>query len=413
MALSLSDIIFQKFEYVIDSFSIQSAGKTYKMETIQLTDLYIERDYDHDHLPVVMIRVVISDELYHTICTNPTNTTFTIVIKSQIDVGNKIKNSGSIYISDKFVPLGKDGTPFQSKQLYDQIKTKSTAGSNSTLTNFTNVRTFIIGRKTDLISTKKITNVVLSSSNMLDAVSVVLSQAGASKVLISPLDNNTSYSELILLPQPTIAQLKYLNSFYGFYKEGAQIFFDLWATYILRNSAKCTAYKSNEVRTVYFCIYDSSNAKAASMGSKSYINEKSAYIAVNGVNFHVEDLSTTSNEYIGTNSVVINNDGKVSQATSGKGTTYNVLSVRNHNNCYTSEISARIKELSCVVTISVMSFDLSLITPNKTYKILSSDTSVANKVTGSFRLVSIKTVFTKDGDVFIPTSVIMLKRTDA
>ena len=413
MTIKLSDLVFQNYEYIIDSLSIQCNGKTNKIENIQLTNFYIERDYDNDHLPVIILELVISDELYYNICTNQDNTTFTIVLKSQISVSESVKTSGSIYISDKFVPLNRDKTPFQNKQLYEMVKDKSSANDNSTLTNFTNKRTFILGRKADLSATKKITNMVLSSSNILNAISVVLTQAGATNVLMSPLDNNTTYSELILLPQPTIAQLKYLNSFFGFYKEGAQIFFDLNTTYILRNTAKCTAFRKNEIKTIYFCVYDSSNEKHPSIGSKTYTKEGTAYIGLSASNMDVQDLSKTENERIGTNSVLINNDGSVTQANSGIGTTFNVLSVRNHNNLYASEMALRIKESSCVVILTITNVDLSLITPNKMYKILSTDTDVAKKVSGSFRLSSIKTFFTKDGDRLIPTSIVILKRTDA
>ena len=411
-SINLSDLTFQNYEYVIDSLTIQCKGKDNKIEHIQMTNLFIEKDYDRDHLPIIMLQLVMADELYYDICNNKDTTTFTIVLKSQITTGNGIKSSGSIYISDKFVVLNNDNTPFQSKKLYDIIEGKSSAGITSTMSNFMNQRTFILGKKSDLVATKKNTNMVLSKSNMLNAISVTLSQAGSSKVLLSPLDNNTEYEELILLPQPTIPQLKYLNSFYGFYKEGAQIFFDLDCTYILRNTAKCTAYRPNEIKTVYFCVYDTSHGKTNSVGSRTYINEETAYIGLSGINMNVDDLTTSSNEYIGTNSVVINNDGTVSQAKSGIGTTFNILSVRNHNNFYADELSLRMKELSCVVTLTISNVDLSLITPNKTFKILATDTDVAKSVSGSFRLVSIKTFFNKDGNRLIPTSVVILKRTD-
>ena len=411
-AVNLSELLFQNFEYIIDSISIQCNGEDHKIEPIQLTNLYIEKDYDTDHLPIILIQLVMADELYYDICKNRDNTTFTIVLKSQISISEREKASGSIYISDKFITLDRDNTPFQSKKTYDAIKEKSSSGVNSTLTNFTNTRTFVLGRKSDLVATKKVTNIVLSSANMLDAVSVTLSQAGASNVLMSPMDNNTSYSELILLPQPTVPQLKYLNSFYGFYKEGAQIFFDLDCTYIIRNTAKCTAFRKNEIKTVYFCAYDLSESKTTSVGSKSYINEQTAYIGLSGNDMIVDDLSSSSNEYVGTNSVIINNDGNITQAKSGNGNTFNILSVRNHNNFYTDELALRMKEMSCVVTLKVTNIDLSLITPNKTFKILSTDTDVAQSVSGSFRLVSIKTFFNKDGDRLIATSIITLKRTD-
>ena len=149
--LKLSEIVFQNFEYVIDSISIQCKGKEHKIEPIQLNNLYIEKDYDKDHLPVILLQLVMADELYYDICHNRDTTVFTLVLKSQISVSERVKTSGSIFISDKFVSLDNDNTPFQHKKTYDMVKEKSSAGVHSTLTNFTNVRTFILGRKSDLV----------------------------------------------------------------------------------------------------------------------------------------------------------------------------------------------------------------------------------------------------------------------
>lgn len=413
MAINISDQVFNINEYVYESLTINCNSKDYRIEPIQLLNLYIEKNFDDDYLPIIMMQIIMSDELYYNICMNPTKTTFTFLMKRQISISEKNKSAGSIFLSDKFVPLGVDGSPFNEKKMYDSINESDTAGKNSTMTNFSNSRTFILAKRSDLNATKSITNLVLSNSDMLNAVSVCLTKAGVNKVLMSPMDNYTGYSELILLPQPLVAQLKYLNSFYGFYKEGAQIFFDLDCLYILRNTAKCTAYRQNEIQTVYFCIYDTTSGKTISVGSKSYSDTKTAYIGLSSANMSVDNLSTSSNEFMGSNSTIINNDGNISTATSGNGSSYNVLSNRTHNNYYSNELSLRMKELSCVVRMVVQNIDLTLLTPNKTFRILASDTDVAKKVSGAFRLVSTMTTFNHDGNKINDTTIVTLKRTDA
>lgn len=412
MPQNLLDYQFDTFEYVCDALSITCDSKVYPIEDVQITGLYLERNYDTDHLPVFMIQLIIGDELYYNICNHHDSTTFTMKLKSQISVSETEKTAGSLYINGTFVPMNVESSPYHSQQLYDDIKEKSTAGEGSMLTNFSNARTFILCSRQQLNASKKVCNYVLSSANMLDAVSVVLSQSGAVKPLVSPFDNSTSYSELVLLPQQTIPQLKYLNSFFGFYKEGAQIFFDLNYTYILRNTAKCTAYVTNEIQTVVFCVYDTSHGETAKIGSKADLPTKTAYIGLSSINCMVENLSTTANEYMGTNATIINNDGNVSTATSGTGNAYNVLSVTSHNNYLSSELSLRMKELSCVVYLNLQNVDLNLLTPNKTFRIMSTDTNITKKVTGLFRLVSTQTSFIKSGNKFISNTVVQLKRTD-
>ena len=412
LANSLLDRQFDSYEYICDKLTIACESKTYPIENIQILGMYLERNYDTDHLPVFMMQIIMSDELYHKICNNHKTTTFTMKFKSQIAISDTEKAAGSLYINGTFEPVGIESTPYHSQQLYDEIKTKSTAGEHSMLNDFSNARTFILCSRQQLSATKKICNYVLSSANMLDAVAVLLSQSGAIKPLVSPFDNSTVYKELVLLPQQTIPQLKYLNSFFGFYKEGAQIFFDLNYTYILRNTAKCTAYVQNEVQTVVFCVYDTAYGETAKVGSKTDILTRTAYIGLSSMNFSMDNLSTVANEYMGTNATIINNDGSVSTANSGNGDSYNVLSVTTHNNYLADEMSLRMKEMSCVVYLSLQNVDLNLLTPNKTFRIMSTDTNITKKVNGLFRLVSTQTTFIKSGDHFLPTTIVQLKRTD-
>lgn len=403
---------FNLYEYVCDTLTITCASKQYPIQSLQILSMYLERDYDNDHLPVFMMQLLISDELYHKICNNHKDTTFTMKMKSQISVSESEKTAGSLYISGSFEPIGIDGTPYDSQRLYEAVKEKSTAGENALMTDFSKARTFVLCSKQQLAATKKIHNWVLSSASMTDAVAALLSESGAVKPLMSPMDNSSRYSELLLLPQPLIPQLKYLNSFYGFYKEGAQIFFDLNYTYILRNTAKCTAYVKDEVQTVVFCIYDTSYGDSAKIGSKTDLKTKTAYIGLSSINFHVDNLSKAANEFMGTNAMIVNSDGSVSTATSGQGESYNVLSVTSHNNYLANELSLRMKEMSCVVYLSLVNVDLNLLTPNKTFRIISSDTNITKQTSGLFRLTSTQTTFAKNGEHFTATTVVQLKRTD-
>ena len=409
---ALSEHRFKLYEYICDKLEITCNSKTYPIEDIQITGIYLERNYDTDNLPVFMMDIIMSDELYYNICTHHDDTKFTMTFKSQISESESEKTAGSIYINGSFIPMELDGTPFHSQQLFDEMKSKSTTGETSTLLNFSNSRTFILCSEKQLKATKHRCNCVLTSASMLDAVAVLLSESGAVKPLVSPFDNNSKYSELILLPQQTIPQLKYLNGFFGFYKEGAQIFFDFDYTYILRNTAKCTAYVKDEIQNVVFCIYDTSYGDTTKIGSKRDIKTKTAYIGLSSVNFTMDDLSKAANEYMGTNATIINVDGSVSNATSGNGDSYSVLSVTSHNNYIASETSLRLKELSCVVYLNLQNVDLSLLTPNKTFRIMSTDTNITKKVSGLFRLVSVQVTFIKSGNKYNTSTMVQLKRTD-
>ena len=119
---TLTEHRFDIYEYVCDALSITCNSKTYPIENIQILGLYLERNYDEDHLPVFMMQLVMADDLYYNICNNHKSTTFTMKLKSQISVSETEKTAGSLYINGTFEPVGEEGSPYHSQQLYDAIK---------------------------------------------------------------------------------------------------------------------------------------------------------------------------------------------------------------------------------------------------------------------------------------------------
>ena len=87
-------------------------------------------------------------------------------------------------------------------------------------------RTYTLVKKSMLVLTKKVNNGVLQNVTMLGAVSWLLSKSGCSRnVLMSNFTNNESHKELLILPKTLLSQLLFLESEYGWYKEGTCIFF--------------------------------------------------------------------------------------------------------------------------------------------------------------------------------------------
>ena len=407
----LNELSWSTYEYKMTKFEIDIKGKKTTLTPGQVRNIYIEKDYDELSLPIFMVKLLISSKLYHSINQYHDDTKFTIIIHSQ----KRAKDGGtatgkSVYLSDIFIPLGIDSTPNTDPK---EKSTKSVAQGNTLeIEDFANEYTFILGKKDNIKTIRKIVNDVLSSSNMLNAVSYLLSSCGVKKVLMSKFDNNTSYNELILLPIPMIEQLAYLNSMYGFYKEGAQIFFDFDKLYILRNCSKCTAYEPNEIKDVSLVIYQESSGKTGDVGST--VKDKKGYIhAGTGSQFHIEDQSKSSDVYMGNNSLILNDDASSSSAISNsKDGSYNIITTTTHNKFYKNEIQTRLKELSGVVTVMVSNIDLKLLAPNKCYHIISDDSTISKQVKSKFRLSKTITIFAFEGDAMSPVTTMVLKKSE-
>lgn len=411
---SISELKWETIEYIITTFDINIKDKTTKLQLGQVQAMYIEKDFDELSLPIFMVSLAIPEDLYYNIQKNHNDTTFNIVISTQKrnDIGEAPTNK-SIYLKDVFIPLGVDGTPFTNKDTYKKAKEETTDGDVLSMTDLQTTHTFVLGKKSTNINMKKIQNKVLSGANLLDAISYLLTSCGFNNVLMSKLDNNTSYSELILLPIPMIEQLRYLNSMYGFYKQGAQIFLDFDTNYILRNCAKCTAYRDNEIKDVNFVVYKPSGGHTADKGSCVNGNEGYINCGAESNRFNIDDKSKSSNVYLGNNSLIINDEANVSEAITNSNGSYNVITTTTHNNYIQDETRLRLKELSGVVTLTTMNIDLRLLTPNKNFKILSDDSSVATQVNAPFRLSKYIAIFGMEGNTLSPVVTIELKKTES
>ena len=206
------------FKYSIGSLTLNIGDEEpIKLEPTLIQSLYIEKDYDKDFLPIIIMNILLSDELNYKIYANQDTSFFNLQVKGETD--NDGRGDDSIvydYINDKFIVLPTQSTPNINQVELDNMKQSSTYGEGQfTLQDVSTVRTYILARKSDLTSTKNIVNKVLSSSNMLTAVSYLMSKSGCSNILMSPPDNSTAYKELILLPIPLCHQLKYLDNYWN------------------------------------------------------------------------------------------------------------------------------------------------------------------------------------------------------
>ena len=413
-----SDGYFEWFNYryKLDRFDIIYGGQTLTLTDGQVQGMYLERNYDDDHMPIFLIQLALPLDVYHGITANITNTVFVVTMSKEMERNDGTISGKTPFIVNRFIPLIKDSTPFLNETDWQNTRSYASTGDGTMSTqDFKTGYTFIAVKESDLKVSRAYCNTVLSSATMLDAISAVLSMSGASNVLMSLPDNNTVYNELILLPIPVINQLQYLNNYYGLYKHGAQIFFDLDRLYILRNNAACTAYADTEPQTIVFVIYEGGTGSERGRGSYTDVLKRTGYVNSGMDQLSIENVSTVSSQVTGTNSTIINNSGDVSTASSGAtGTqsTFNVITTTTHNKFIQYESALRMKEMNSVITITCENIDLSLITPNKQYQVISDSSKIATIVNKPYRLVSVCTTFIKQGGYYTDVTEIKLKISD-
>lgn len=406
------------YKYKVAQCALYIDSETIKIDSGKIQNFFIEKDFDSDNLPIFMIRLLLSSEIYYKICKAQDSAQLGLDIKSVVDRGEEQLEEFSDYIKGKFVLLPVDNTPFMNEEIMRETKEAGSYGKGGTdITDMANGYSFILAKYETLNSTKVIVNSVLQSANILTTVAYALSSAGCSNILMAAPDNTITYKEMLLLPIPLINQLKYLNNYYGLYKSGAQIFFDFDRIYIVKKCSNSGAFDDVEPKMVGFHVYDGSNGTDYGCGSYTDNLNKKGYITVGADQFDVKDLSTTSTQYSGNNSIIVNNSGTSSVAntdnTKGNSKSFNVITTSTHNPYATQETKLRLDELKSVITITTSNCDLKLLTPNRCYRISSTSTKAAMAVNNTYRLSKLTVMFIKDGDLFTNDTQITLKKSDA
>jgi hypothetical protein len=187
------------YKYKIDSFDIFFPNETpKKVDPKQISGLIIERDYDNDYFPVIKIGLSVEPTLYSKIRETKLDVRFRIRLQKYIyDENKKFKFKYDVF-NTLFAPFMNDNTPFIEEKSVK--KEKDTLRTDKTPKDLYAEYTFYLFRESELFAAKKYLNTVLSNATMTDAITYCLSMCRFDNVLMSPIENKESYTEILLPP---------------------------------------------------------------------------------------------------------------------------------------------------------------------------------------------------------------------
>lgn len=406
-----NDSDWQLYEYFIDVTICIPEHEDYQLNQLQIEGMYIEKDFDNDHLPVLLLDVAISVLLEQKIKENASDVTFVLNVTGYIkDVDNPdIPNDQKLVMSGVYTPLIVNTTPDNNSFIRKKIRSANEAEDNDfMLEDLTNKVTYILYKKDMATAVRTIVNNVLPNVNLTTAISYMLSEAGIKKVVMSNLDNAETIPELLLLPIPVLSELIYLNNFYGLHKEGTQIFADFDTFYINRMSGKCTAWEKNEPIQVTFFIGDSRDGESLAKGV--IVEDNVVFINVEKDAYELSDKTMAMDQTVANNTILINENDATSSTVDTGGKFAAVKSTVGHNQYLESIIQIRQKENACTITLMVDNIDISVLTPNKQYNFITTNTEIIDDVKGSYRLCVFGTTFIREATHYYPSTFMVLKR---
>ena len=405
------------YKYIIDSFDIlfpNEANPT-KIDPKQVTYLSIEKDYDVDYFPIIRAHVSMDKNLYYKVISNKLNVKFRVRLQKFVYDNTQQFQFKTDVFNEVFGIFMDENTPYM--DLKQQTAAKEAENSDKTPKDISNEIQFYLFKDNDLQNSKKIINMILTASSISDAVVYLLSQLGMTQVLMTPF-NQTGYRPQIILPALTgVRSLIYLYEQYGFYTNGALMFFDTDCTYIIDKNPKCTAWRKGEYTQTVITVKQSGTGNDLTQGSFVDDKNKINYINVTPGAINMYNDSVINDHIDGNNLLVIqpyyNKIDQINAGTYQRGSgTYKVMTNRFYNEYAISAAVFDKKESGNIVHVNINDFDIDALTPNKEFMFIFEDTTVNANSGGQYRISKTIMTFTKQGEEFAVTGDVEFKRYD-
>lgn len=382
-----------------------------KLGTANIVSFRIERDYDNLFFPIFQVMLRIDYPLYYKIVKNKNKVKFNVKLESyQYTPTREIKFRETVF-DTTFTLYTEDNNYFTDEnKLY---KTMMNITDNQLTGGIIELYLF---KEDDIDASRKVFNKVISSSTMTDAVVYMLSKSGINKVLMTPMQNTSTYNEILLLPTSVIMNMINLEHKYGFYKNGAVFFYDFSNVYLLSKTATANTFRTNEYTDVIVEIYKTNNNRHFTPGNYKDNITKTYTLHVNREHVSFATSSIVENETTGTDTTIVDGQSNTTKTVSPD------VEVRGNKNTKTMVDTTGNKYLNTMIenkkiedanklSINIVDFDIAILTPNKKFSLSFEDKVAQKRYGGDYRLSSEVLLFTKEDEyAYSIEGVVTLKK---
>lgn len=395
--MELTQQVSSIFKYCLSNFDILYPDGTHvSVPSSFVNFFYINKQFDYNFYPIFNVNFNVRTIDYYKILRNKDKVKFRIRLQKYISTTDGIPPVKEDVFNGTFCTFIEDSSPFFDEESYKKDKEARGIPENDiSPEEVSNRMELYLFKEEDLNAGRKIINSCYGGLTVTDALMLILSNAGyKNKLLMSPCDNNSSYSEMLIPPLPTIGAIKYVEEVFDqFYNEGSILFFDLNRGYFLRKKATCTAFAPQEYTQTVISVREVMDSKSNQISCVKDYKEKKFYINANADLVSISSLSITDDQIDGSNIMVVDPESGsvISSSTDtvkrGSGNT-KVLFQKQVNSRSHSAVQASIKENSRVINIKISDIDIEAFTPNKNFTIKFMDKQAAGDLSGSYRLSS-------------------------
>lgn len=373
-----------------------------------VNNVYIFRDYDKMIQPVLQIKMSIPPLLKKFIINKKNevryrlriDTIYTNEPSSSNPNGDNSEISNS-FINGNFVSYTNDEDNFKGEEDYREAS-KNLGKLADNINNYSENVNIFLWAEGSVELLRKLVNNNYANTNVASVLVSILNENGISNVLMSPPENKTNYSQLLIPPTYIMNLTSFIDEKFGLYYGGTTFFYDFNKLYILNKGAtKCDASEQGEYTKILINIPDSgskSSSKIIGVADDSKNKEYVVYAKEENV-----DLSTPSksNDIVnGGNMYIVNTQTATTTEISNandSGGTYRLMNDNYGNTFNKGKQVSDVIENTLKLSLTIEEYDITIFTPNKEY-IINFSKADMKKYSGTYRLNSEKVIMSKKGD---------------
>lgn len=302
------------------------------------------------------------------------------------DNGN---SSGDLVFDGKFIPIfAESNSSTDSAILSDAVDSELNDASELSSLNHSageEVMDVYLFKEKILKCSRVSCNMVFKKDTLQNIVGALLTKTKHEKVLMNKFENEEEYVELLIPENPLYKCLMYLDQYYGFYKAGAIIFYDIDQLYILDSSYEKPVNVKDEKTNITILIDTlASTSPVRGVVEKQDDDTKYIYVAESEVNITKSSWINESDfgskiymNVVNPESDKENNeknsllDSEIEHIGEKKMERYKNI---DHDNKYAKEsLDARMNEQESILYINASSIDIDFLKPNKVYTVIFSN----------------------------------------
>ena len=378
-----------RLQYIINN-------EEYIIDYKNIHNLLIDYDYDKKNRPVIFATISIDKNILDHMIKNSKEDTINLTI-------SKYNTLSGIYIEEEYI---KGEFIYFLPDNLNYNKSLDYSGIESDTEDKFKPVTIGLMMKRLIDDNKVMINDIVKDTSMIN---IIYKHMSHMNVLIEPLKHTDVLKRFIIPPLTTISNfINYIDDYCSLYDTKYRLFFDHDKTYLISSNGDSIKSQEEDYFSIIMNINNTttSASKYQGMTVDNFTNSYVIDIDANDIEVYKdEDTIRSKNIIIG-----VDNDGNTKKSIIDKEGSTDKVKIGRINNNNLDKVELAVKDLknSTIINIVKSDLDTSVITINKQYLIKNYVDLKEND--GKYLLIRKREVFTREGDEFVLTNLLTMKK---